>query len=198
MWTRIAIGAVLVAAIPGSTVLSAQTTAHRPQVVLYGTGGGVSPVTDLNTAGTASLKTGWSAGGGIGIQLHRNVALRGTFDFAQAKGQGSAAGSLLGRKLDHYFIGGDLQLRYPSESGIAPYLFLGAGAVYLDSNLSGYDSFTKFAGKGGLGVEYVIPRTNVGIFAQGTSYLYRYDRNGFDKNQVDILWSGGLSYRLPF
>lgn len=63
---------------------------------------------------------------------------------------------------------------------------------------SGYDSFTKFAGKGGLGVEYVIPRTNVGIFAQGTSYLYKYDRNGFDKNQVDILWTAGLSHRLPF
>ena len=201
MWTRIAIGAagaVLIASLSASTVLSAQTSEHRPQVVVYGTGGGISPVTDLNTAGTASLKTGWSAGGGIGIQLHRNVAVRGTFDFAQAKGEGIAAGNLLGRKLNHYFIGGDVQLRYPTESGIAPYLFLGAGAVYLNTDLNGYDSFTKFAGKGGLGVEYVIPRTNVGVFAQGTSYLYKYDRNGFDKNQVDILWTGGLSYRLPF
>ena len=27
---------------------------------------------------------------------------------------------------------------------------------------------------------------------------YDFDRNGFDKTQADLLWTAGLSYRLPF
>ena len=92
-----------------------------------------------------------------------------------------------------------MQLRYPTASGFAPYLLLGAGAVTIDNaDNAAFDSFTKFAGKGGLGVEYVLPRSNVGFFAQATSYIYKFDRNGFDKTQADLLWTAGLSYRLPY
>ncbi len=90
-----------------------------------------------------------------------------------------------------------MQLRYPMASGFAPYVLLGAGAVTIDpSNATGLDNFTKFAGKGGLGVEYSL-RNNVGLFAQGTTYTYDYDRDGFNKRQWDLLWTAGLSYRLP-
>lgn len=61
-----------------------------------------------------------------------------------------------------------------------------------------FDRFTKFAGKGGLGVEYMLPNSNLGLFAQASSYLYDADRNGFDKTQVDVLWTGGLSYRISY
>ena len=47
-------------------------------------------------------------------------------------------------------------------------------------------------------MEYVFAQSNVGLFAQATSYLYDYDRTGFDKTQVDLLYTAGLSYRLPF
>jgi opacity protein-like surface antigen len=199
MFTRLAIGAVLALSSVGPAILSAQSGADRPRLILFANGGGNSPVTDLNEAGTASLKTGWTAGGGIGVQFNRNVALRGTFDFARSEGEGSAVGALSGQKLDHYFYGGDVQLRYPTSSGFAPYLLLGAGAVTIDNpDVAGYDTFTKFAGKGGLGVEYLFRQSNVGLFVQGTSYVYNYNRDGFDKTQVDLLWTGGLSYRLPF
>jgi hypothetical protein len=169
----------------------------RPTFVLFANGGGSSSLTDLNDAGTASLKTGWTAGGGVGLQVNQYVALRGTFDFAKADGEGTSGFS--GQSLNHYFYGGDVQLRYPTASGIAPYVILGAGAVTIDNpDNATFERFTKFAGKGGLGLEYAVPRTNVGLFAQATSYVYQFDRNGFDKTQADVLWTGGLSYRISY
>jgi len=198
MFTRSSISSALLIALLVPAAVSAQSAADRPSVVLFANGGGNSSVTDLNDAGTASLKTGWTAGGGIGWQINRYVAVRGTFDFAQAKGEG-AASAFNGQRFNKYFYGGDVQLRYPTASGLAPYLLAGAGAVTIDNKDDPtFDKFTKFAGKGGIGLEYVPPRSNVGFFAQGASYIYKFDRNGFDKTQADILWTAGLSYRLPY
>ena len=172
-------------------------TSARPTFVVFANGGGNSSLTDLNEEGTASVETGWTAGGGVGLQVNRYLAVRGTFDFAQADGEGTSA--LSGQSLNRYFYGGDLQLRYPTSSGLAPYVLLGAGAVTIDNpdNVA-FNRFTKFAGKGGLGLEYGLPRSNVGLFAQATSYVYDFDRNGFDKTQVDLLWTAGLSYRISY
>jgi Outer membrane protein beta-barrel domain len=189
--------AALVLSLLAPSIASAQSTQplDRPTVVVFANGGGNSSLTDLNDAGTASLKTGWTAGGGAGVQLNRYVAIRGTFDFAKADGQNA---TFSGQSLNHYFYGGDVQLRYPTTGGLAPYVLLGAGAVTIDNpDDAAFDRFTKFAGKGGVGVEYAVPRSNFGLFAQANSYLYKFDRNGFDKTQVDLLWTGGLSYRLP-
>jgi Outer membrane protein beta-barrel domain len=198
MFTRSGISAALLLSLLAPAAASAQSTADQSSVVFFANGGGNSAVTDLNDAGTASLNTGWTAGGGLGWQVNPYVAVRGTFDFARAKGDGSA-NAFNGQKFNHYFYGGDLQLRYPTASGFAPYLLLGAGAVTIDNaDNPAFDSFTKFAGKGGLGLEYALPRSNVGLFAQAASYIYQFDRNGFDKTQADVLWTGGLSYRLPY
>ena len=190
--------AALVLSLLAPSIASAQTsqTLDRPTVVVFANGGGNSSLTDLNDAGTASLKTGWTAGGGAGVQLNRYVAVRGTFDFAKADGDNGT--SLSGQTLNRYFYGGDVQLRYPTVSGLAPYVVLGAGAVTIDNpDNAAFNRFTKFAGKGGVGLEYVLPSSDLGLFAQANSYVYKFDRNGFDKTQVDLLWTGGLSYRLP-
>jgi hypothetical protein len=122
----------------------------------------------------------------------------GTFDFARTKGEDNST-AFAGQRFNQYFYGGDVQLRYPTASGFAPYLLAGAGAVTIDNKDDPtFDKFTKFAGKGGIGLEYVKPGSNVGVFAQGASYIYKYDRNGFDMTQADVLWTGGLSYRLPY
>jgi opacity protein-like surface antigen len=190
--------AALVLSLVAPSVATAQASQSldRPAVVLFANGGGNNSLTDLNDAGTTSLKTGWTAGGGVGVQINRYVALRGTFDFTQAKGDDGT--SISGQQLNHYFYGGDLQLRYPTPSGLAPYVLLGAGAVTIDNpDNAAFNRFTKFAGKGGVGLEYTIPRSNFGLYAQASSYVYQFDRNGFDKTQADLLWTGGLSYRLP-
>jgi hypothetical protein len=181
---------------PSIATAQASQSLDRPTVVLFANGGGNNSLTDLNDAGTTSLKTGWTAGGGAGVQINRYVALRGTFDFTQAKGDNGT--SFSGQNLNHYFYGGDLQLRYPTPSGLAPYVLVGAGAVTIDNpDNAAFNRFTKFAGKGGVGLEYTIPRSNFGLYAQASSYVYQFDRNGFDKTQADLLWTGGLSYRLP-
>ena len=190
--------AALALALLAPSVATAQSSQSldRPTVVLFANGGGNNSLTDLNDAGTTSLRTGWTAGGGAGVQINRYVALRGTFDFAQAKGDNGT--SISGQQLNHYFYGGDLQVRYPTPSGLAPYVLLGAGAVTIDNpDNAAFNRFTKFAGKGGVGLEYTIPRSNFGLYAQASSYVYKFDRNGFDKTQADLLWTGGLSYRLP-
>jgi len=190
--------AALVLSLVAPSVATAQASQSldRPTVVFFANGGGNNSLTDLNDAGTVSLQTGWTAGGGAGVQINRYVALRGTFDFTQAKGDNGT--SFSGQNLNHYFYGGDLQLRYPTPSGLAPYVLLGAGAVTIDNpDNAAFNRFTKFAGKGGVGLEYTIPRSNFGLYAQASSYVYQFDRNGFDKTQADLLWTGGLSYRLP-
>jgi opacity protein-like surface antigen len=172
-------------------------TIYRPTVLVFANGGGSSSLTDLNEAGTASLETGWTAGGGVGLQLNRYLAVRATFDYARADAQGATL--IAGQTLNRFYYGGDVQLRYPTASGITPYVVLGAGAVTLDNpDNAAFDRFTKFAGKGGLGLEYALRNSDFGLFAQASTYLYDADRNGFDKTQVDVLWTGGLSYRISY
>jgi hypothetical protein len=198
MFTRPNISVALLLSLLVPAAVSAQTATDRPSVVLFANGGGNSALTNLDDAGTSSLKTGWTAGGGIGLQINPYVAVRGTFDFAQAKGEG-AASAFNGQRFNHFFYGGDVQLRYPTASGFAPYLLLGAGAVTIDNiDAAAFNRFTKFAGKGGIGLEYVPAGSDLGFFAQGASYIYKYDRNGFNKTQADVLWTAGLSYRLAY
>jgi Outer membrane protein beta-barrel domain len=199
MFARSGIAAALALTLLAPASLPAQSTAARPHFVVFANGGGTSSLTDLNEPGTAALETGWTAGGGVGLQVNPYLAVRGTFDFAQPKAEGAGAGSLDGQKLNQFFYGGDVQLRYPTASGLAPYLLLGAGAVTIDNaDAASFESFTKLAGKGGLGLEYLLPQSDLGLFAQASSYIYDYDRNGFDKTQVDVLWTAGLSYRFSY
>jgi opacity protein-like surface antigen len=177
-----------------ATAQSAGLDENRPAVVVFANGGGYSPLTDFNSSGSAALKTGWSLGGGAGVQINRFLAARAVFDYAQASGE-AASTAFAGEQLKHYFYGADVQLRFPTAGGLAPYLLAGAGAVTIDRrNIPELSRFTKFAGKAGLGVEYSRPN-GVGLFVQGVSYIYNFDRVGFDKTQADVLWNVGLSYK---
>lgn len=197
MLTRSKAVAALAFAIAAPAALNAQTpTWSRPALVVFGQGGGNSALTDLNEAKTAKLRTGWTAGGGIGLQFNQYLAVRGTFDVAESKVEGVGAGTLNSEKLTHYFYGGEVQLRYPTSTGFAPYLLLGAGAVTVDNTQDDtFTRFTKFSGRGGLGIEY-LTRSNVGLFAQGVASTYKLGRFGFDKTQADVLWTAGISYRF--
>jgi hypothetical protein len=81
-------------------------------------------------------------------------------------------------------------------SGFAPYLLAGAAAITIDGrSIPTLGRFTSFAGKAGIGAEYSLP-SGFRFFVQGASYIYKFDRGGFDKTQADLLWNGGLSYRF--
>ena len=36
-----------------------------------------------------------------------------------------------------------------------------------------------------MGLDYRLPRSNVGLYVSGTGWLYTWNRNGFDKSQFD-------------
>lgn len=164
-------------------------------------GGGFNSLTDLNDAGTADFKkTGYNVGGGIGFDLHRYVALRGDFAFARNELQQNDADT--GSDLNRFFYDAGVQLQYPFANGLQPYLFVGAGGVTLHPVGTSDRDQTKFAGTGGLGVNYTIPGTNLGVLIEGKGWLYELselpgDLSGFDETQFDATWSAGLSYRFP-
>ena len=186
--------------------LAAPLAAQQRSLVLYAHGGGFSTTQDADPAGLADFDTGYNLGGGIGIVLSKHWAVRADFTFARSEvndgrpgGDDLLGGGLNGREFNRFFYGGDVQFRLPIGANLMPYAFAGGGAVTIDPAFSAggdADSFTKGAGKFGAGIEWDIPQTSFGLFAQGTGWLYDLDKAafGFDETQFDLTWSGGVSY----
>ncbi|HEX9729758.1 MAG TPA: outer membrane beta-barrel protein [Gemmatimonadales bacterium] len=185
-------------AVTGSATLGAQDRA----VTIYGFGGGISALTDLDASDAQDFKTGFNAGGGIGVGLHRYVALRGEFTFARDELRSGGADT--GNNFNKFFYGGDLVLRYPLANGLSPYVFGGGGAVTVDddADVAAASTTTRGAGRFGLGVSYEVPGSPIGIFAQGTGWVYAIDTTedakfaSFTETQFDAVYSIGLSYRI--
>ena len=195
----VSIGTLLLVAPPLAAQMRhtmAQSGSTSRAVFLFGDAGGYSPISDLNDDGSTSFDTGYDIGGGAGIRLSRNIGVRASLDFARSKLSGDV-GATQDVHLNRFFYGGDLQLRYPFESGVAPYAFGGAGAVTLDPRgIPNADNITKPAGRFGLGLSFDLPRSGLGIFTEGSGLVYKFDSTGFDRTQFDVAWRGGLSYRL--
>ena len=168
-------------------------------------GGGYSPLAHLDDSDLVDFKTGFNVGGGAAYQINRYVAVRGNFTWARSEGRdrtSSLISGIQGFKFNRFLYDGDVQLRYPFGGGVAPYVFAGGGAIttrrpeaFRASSFTDR-SFTKGAGKFGLGVSYQIPSSHVGVYAEGATWVYKWDRVGFDKTQYDTAWSGGISYRF--
>ncbi len=190
------------AAIALSAVLAGTGAAQDRAVWFMAKSGGFNGVTSLNDAGTADLKkVGYNLGGAVAVQLHRYVALRGNFSFGRNELQ--ANGGATGDRLNRFFYDAVIQVQYPTRIGLMPYVFAGGGAVTLHPvGTSGLNT-TKGTGTFGLGVNYALPRTGLGFFLEGQGWVYQAkDLKGFlagyDKTQVEMSWSGGVSYRAPF
>jgi outer membrane protein with beta-barrel domain len=188
-----------------ATPAAAQNRDFTPDRTVFfsARGGGFNGLSSLNDAGpTADFKkVGFHVGGGVGVQLHRYVSVRGDFTFARNELRNDQVAT--GSKLDRYFYDAALQLQYPTASGLEPYLFAGGGGVTLNEVNSSSSSKTKPAGTFGLGFNYRIPNSPFGLFAEGKSWLYKLDGmggalTGIDKTQFDVAWTGGASYKLPF
>lgn len=195
--TRSILGAVAVMA-----ALAAPTAAQERAVSIFARSGGYNGLTDLDDAGTADFKkVGFNVGGGVAVDLHRYVALRGDFTFA--RNELRAGGVETGSELDRYFYDAAVQLQYPTQTGVMPYAFVGAGGVTLHEVGTEGENTTKPSATLGVGLNYTIPRSGFGIFVEGKSWLFdASDLNGalaaFDKAQYELAWTGGLSYRFPY
>jgi hypothetical protein len=183
-------------------VLVAPVNAQERAVGLTLRGGGFNSLTSLNEPGTADFKqAGYNVGGTLGVDLHRYIGVRGDFTFARNELQQNDIET--GSELNRFFYDAALQLQYPTASGWKPYVFVGAGAVTLHPVGTSDGDKTKPAGTAGLGVNYAIPGSNLGILIEGKGWLYELSElNGnlasFDRTQFDVTWSAGLSYRIPF
>src|SRR5262249_32121993 len=161
-------------------------------------GGGYSALAHLDDQENVDFKTGYNVGGGALYQINRYFAVRGNFTFSRAEARDQGPGiatPIAGTKFDRYIYDADVQFRYPFKSGVAPYVFAGGGGVTTKQhNTPNNDSTTKGAGKFGFGVNYQIPRSRVGVYAEGANWVYKWNQYGFDKTQYDLSWSGGFSY----
>jgi hypothetical protein len=182
--------------------LAAPAAAQDRAVFLFARGGGYNGLSNLDDAGTSDFKkVGFNVGGGVGVQVHRYVSVRGDLTFARNELRDNQFAT--GTKLNRFFYDAALQLQYPTASGLEPYLFAGGGAVTLHEVGTSGQNKTKAAGTFGLGFNYRIPNSQFGVFAEGKSWLYKLNGMqgalaGIDKTQYDIAWSGGVSYKLPF
>jgi hypothetical protein len=165
-------------------------------VVLYAHGGAFSPLTHLDEAKTVDFNTGYNVGGSVAYHLNRHVALRGNFTFARAKARAEGLArvdSIGGTMFNRFIYDVDLQLRHSLRGDVAPYLFVGAGGITVQRDtVRTQSSFTKGAGKAGLGLSYQIPTSEVSVYVEATGWIYKWDHYGFNKTQFDATWSGGI------
>ena len=185
--------AVAAAMLLATTPLGAQ---QRTLVVsLYG--GAADHLADLTPNPPAWLMPGYSLGASVGVQLTRTVAVHGDFTYTRNPVEG--AGPLAGHDVNRFFYGVHAEFRYPMARGFAPFLFAGAGAVSIDQ--LGLDTFrptTRPAVMYGGGLSYDIPNTRLDVFGEIKGLTYKWDMAGFNRNMVDVTFSGGVSYRMPF
>lgn len=199
LWYRVALGGLVAASLTAASAQAQQASNHA--IIFSGRGGGYNALTNLNDAGTADTKLGFNAGGGVGVQVHKYVVLRGDFTFGRDELRNS--GTDTGKHLNKFLYTGAIQLQYPTASGLTPYVLAGGGGITVHQEDTSGLNKTKGAGVGGLGLSYRISHSRWAVFAEGLGYLYKVrdfggNLAGFDKTQFDIAWSGGISYAVGF
>ncbi len=181
------------------SVLTSEAGAQDKAVGFAVRGGVFNGVTELDEAGTADFKkTGYNAGVGINLELTKYFAVRADANLARNELQIDDVET--GQDMSRLFYDAALQFQYPIGNSFKPYLFVGAGAVRLHAVGQDLDDETKFAGTAGLGVNYTIPGTNLGLGVEGKSWLYdlpESDNEEFSKRQFEASWNAVISYRIP-
>ncbi|MDZ4391192.1 MAG: outer membrane beta-barrel protein [Gemmatimonadales bacterium] len=185
----VAMGLALAIALATPSASNAQRS-----IDLYGTIGGTTSLSDLNDAGTNSLNTAFTGGGGIGYNLSSRFGVRGDVMYSQPSIDGSGtSGVAPGTDLDRLFYGGEIVWRFANMGSLVPFVGAGGGAVRFEDEAGA--SFTKGAGRASLGVNYSIPGAKgFGLLAQGTGWVYSFNRAGPSNTQFDVVYSAGVSY----
>jgi hypothetical protein len=181
--------AVALAATFAPVALRAQVSPN-PTITIGGSFGGFSGAAHLDQSGSTKWRIGWAGTADATLWLHQYVGVRASGGWAQD----SITNGISGRgTFNKFTYDGDLVLRYPLQAGsstVVPYVLGGAGAVSIHQ-LGSTDTWTKFAGNFGAGLEYRFGR--LGVRAEGRDYIYTFDAYGFDKTQHDVAWQGGIT-----
>lgn len=195
-WLRLAMLGLLTTA--GASTAVAQDQ-HRA-IVVEAFGGGATPLRHLNPEGTADFNTGFNVGGGLRADFSRYVAIRADFTFTRNEATGVE--SFAGSHFNRYFYGAAAELSYPATHAFDLFAFGGGGGVTVRQALqtgaatAEVPRFTKPALLLGAGARYRIPGQPLELLAEARTLGYRWDAAGFTRNQWDLTYSGGLSYRF--
>jgi len=165
-------------------------------IVLFGYGGRDLPLSNLNETGD-HFRSDWVVGGGVGLQLNTNFALRATYSTVQNAWEGTEL-ELSDSTFRRSFVAFDLQAGFPSASGFVPYFVAGAGWFDIDPNDAGLESDRTFAGRFGAGVNYVFDNTFLAFFLEGDTWVYSLNSLSYRRIQYDIMIVGGLAVAVPF
>lgn len=185
---------VVVVTVAGLALAAATLEAQDTGLSVFVHGGMQSTTTDLDAGGSTSLDGGFNLGGGLALDMHPNVALRTEVSFVRSDANGPVLGATT---FDRLFYAADIQLKYPFENGLVPYVFGGAGEARISEKDGDEDSVNSPAVRLGGGVAYAVPGTPFRAFAQGTAWHYKFfGWPGIDQRQWDWSYSAGLSYRV--
>lgn len=173
-------------------------------VILYAAGGGIDSAKHFDPNLDSRFKTGYDLLGGLGYQFNDWLALRGSFNFARARGQ-DADGDFTGFNLseyNRYIYSAEVQLSQKLVEGVTPYVIAGGGGItWSNRTLPGVPTSSKPFGKFGLGINFDIPRSRVGLFVQSSAMMYNWDGMGsgpgLKRTLLDYTWNAGLRLRLP-
>lgn len=178
-------------------VLARPVAAQERALVLFVQGGHHNPLSGLIEDGVDELRPGLSLGGGLALMLGPSVALRGYVSRVQSDYVGDAL-LVQDSSVTRVFLGGDLLFGTALEIGIAPYVFGGVGGVRVDPGDPDLASFTRFQGRAGAGVNYVVENSRLTPFVEGSVWFYDFNGFGFDTSQTDFAIMLGMALTIPF
>lgn len=178
-----------------TTALTGPVAAQEKALILFVQGGRQIPITSLSDLGD-ELRPGWMGGGGLGLQLNPNVALRGSISLTGSEYRGPTL-EPEDNTIRRRFISFDVQTGLPTTSGWAPYLYVGGGSVRIEPLDSSLEQFSKFAAHFGAGTNYVFDNAFFALFLEMGSYLYDFSELGFSSYQFELQFLAGIAYALP-
>jgi hypothetical protein len=174
----------------------APASAQARALLLFGQGGRMFPLINLSEDGD-DMAPGGSYGGGIGLQLGPNSAIRAMVNISNSRYRGQTA-TLSDAEFTRSYYGLDLMFGAPSDAGLAPYFFVGGGRVSSDPAEFGAETISKLAGRLGTGVNYVPDNSFFVLFVEACGWIYEYELLGFKKLQINSAILGGLAFAVPF
>lgn len=185
---------VLAVVVAGLALPAATLTAQENRLSISLHGGAQAAADELAGRSSSKFDRGLALGAGAALALHPNVALRADVMWARNEATGPVLGAT---EFDRLFFGADLQLRYPFDNGLMPYVFAGAGGVRITENDSEAESVNSPAARLGGGLSFAVPGLPVQLFTQATAWNYSfYGWPGLSSYQWDTAYTVGISYDL--
>jgi hypothetical protein len=176
-------------------VLSSPGVAQSRALAVFGYGGRDLPLSNLSEEGD-HFRADWIAGAGAALQVSTNFAVRGSFSVVKNRWEGTSL-ELSDSTFKRTFVGFDLQAGAPLVSGFVPYFIAGAGWVKIEPQDPDLQQFTRFAGRLGTGINYVVDNSFLALMLEVDTWLYHFGELGYNRIQYDIVIVAGLAIAVP-